>query len=293
MGVGEDFATFRQNYIIPTGTISSIGRRYRAITRRLNLDFWNTDSETSNSLYVGSYGRDTASCGISDLDVGFILPPAVYQRYDSYIGNGQSQLLQAVRTSIRKTYSTSDAFGDGQVVVIAFDDGITFEVLPAFINTDGSWTHPNSNAGGSWAVTNPRAEIDAIRTENLAANRNLKCLARMMRRWKYQNDVPISGWLIDTLAYQFMKLWSYKDKSFLYHDYMARDFFAFMAAQRTMQSYWRAPGSGSNVPTKGNFQHPAYAAHALALKAIKQRTDGYEWTSRQTWRTIFGTTFPS
>lgn len=293
MGVAEDFAVFRQNYIISKDTISSIGRRYRTITRRLNLDFWNTDSETSHSLYVGSYGRDTASCGISDLDVGFVLPNALYQQYDAHLGNGQSQLLQAVRNSIRKTYSTSDAFGDGQVVVIAFDDGITFEVLPAFINTAGSWTHPNSNGGGSWGVTNPRAEIDAIHNENLAANGNLKSLARMMRRWKYQNSVPISGWLIDTLSYQFIKSWSYKDKSFLYHDYMARDFFAFMAAQSTTQSYWRAPGSGSYVPTKGNFQRPANTAHALALKAIQQRADGYEWASRQTWRTIFGTTFPS
>ena len=293
MGVAEDFAVFRQNYIISKDTISSIARRYKAITRRLNLDFWNTDSETSHSLYVGSYGRDTASCGISDLDVGFVLPNALYQRYDSYLGNGQSQLRQAVRTSIRKTYSTSDAFGDGQVVVIAFDDGITFEVLPAFINNAGSWTHPNSNAGGSWAVTNPRAEIDAIHAENQAANGNLKCLARMMRRWKYQNGVPISGWLIDTLAYQFIKSWGYKDKSFLYHDYMARDFFAFLAAQSTTQSYWRAPGSGSNVPTKGNFQRAASTAHNLAVQAIKQRADGYEWASRQSWRTIFGTTFPS
>lgn len=293
MGAAEDFAVFRQNYIIPKDTISSIARRYRAITRRLNLDFWNTDSETSHSLYVGSYGRDTASCGISDLDVGFVLPNSLYHQYNAHLGNGQSQLLQAVRASIRKTYSTSDAFGDGQVVVIAFNDGITFEVLPAFINDAGSWTHPNSNAGGSWAITNPRAEIDAIHNENLAANGNLKCLARMMRRWKYQNGVPISGWLIDTLSYQFIKSWSYKDKSFLYHDYMARDFFAFMASQSTTQSYWRAPGSGSNVPTKGNFQRAANTAHGLALQAIKQRADGYEWASRQSWRTIFGTTFPS
>ena len=179
MGVAEDFATFRQNYIIPSATISSIGARYRRITKRLNQDFWNSDSESSHSLYVGSYGRDTASIGISDLDVAFLLPAAVYHQYNAYQGNGQSALLQAVRASIRKTYSASDTFGDGQVVVIAFDDGITFEVLPAFDNTAGTWNHPNANGGGSWAVTNPRAEIDAIHNENKAANGNLKCLARM------------------------------------------------------------------------------------------------------------------
>ena len=44
------------------GTIST---RYKAITRRLNTDFRTTTSETSHSLYVGSYGRNTAIKGIS------------------------------------------------------------------------------------------------------------------------------------------------------------------------------------------------------------------------------------
>src|SRR5690606_6007564 len=103
------------------GTISS---RYKAITRRLNTDFWNTVSDTSHSLYVGSYGRNTAINGFSDLDMVFELPSTLYFQYDKYAGNGQSALLQAVRNSMRKTYSTSDIGGDGQVVVVKFTDGI-------------------------------------------------------------------------------------------------------------------------------------------------------------------------
>jgi hypothetical protein len=57
---------------------------------------------------------------------------------------------------MRNTYPTSDVAGDGQVVVINFDDNITFEVLPVFENNDGSsWTYPNANGGGSWKVCNP------------------------------------------------------------------------------------------------------------------------------------------
>jgi hypothetical protein len=61
MGVGEDFSIFKDNYNITTDLISSISNRYKRITRQLNTDFWNTDSDTAHSLYVGSYGRDTAA----------------------------------------------------------------------------------------------------------------------------------------------------------------------------------------------------------------------------------------
>ena len=54
-------------------------------------------------------------------------------------------------------------FGDGQVVVITFDDGVRFEILPVFDNKDSdSWTYPNANGGGEWRVCNPRAEMKAL-----------------------------------------------------------------------------------------------------------------------------------
>src|ERR1700750_2687855 len=128
MGVGEDFATFKDNYNITSELITSFSYRYKRITRQLNKDFWNTESDTAHSLYVGSYGRDTAAKGVSDLDVAFELPTALYHQYNSHQNNGQSALLQAVKRSIQNTYKTSESFGDGQVVVVSFDDKLTFEV---------------------------------------------------------------------------------------------------------------------------------------------------------------------
>jgi tRNA nucleotidyltransferase (CCA-adding enzyme) len=96
------------------GTISS---RYKAITRRLNTDFWSTASDTSHSLYVGSYGRGTSIQGFSDLDMVFELPSYLYFQFDKYTGNGQSALLQSVRNSMQKKYSTSSIGGDGQIVL--------------------------------------------------------------------------------------------------------------------------------------------------------------------------------
>ena len=245
MGLSEWFSTFCSNLQVQDGgTISS---RYRAITQRLNTDFRSTTSDTANSLYVGSYGRNTAIKGFSDLDMVFELPAAVYHQYEAHQGNGQSALLQAVRASMQRTYSTSDVGADGQVVVVSFRDGITFEVMPVFTNSGGSYTYPNANDGGSWKTTNPQPEIKAIRERNAACNGNLVLLCRMMRAWKNQWSVPIGGLLIDTLAYQFIENYEYRVKSYLYYDFICRDCFKWMADQSETQKFWRAPGSGQYV----------------------------------------------
>ena len=43
-------------------------------------------------VYTGSYGRDTAISGFSDLDMLFWLHPDDHSRFDSHQGNGQSAL---------------------------------------------------------------------------------------------------------------------------------------------------------------------------------------------------------
>jgi hypothetical protein len=293
MGVGEDFAAFKNRYNVSADLISSISARYRRITRQLNTDFWNTDSDTAHSLYVGSYGRDTSASGVSDIDMAFVLPVSEYTKYKAYQNNGPSTLLQAVKTSIRKTYPTSDAYGDGQVVVINFTDKIKFEVLPVFETTDKeSFLHPNANSGGSWKGCNPRAETAAIKKRSDATNRNLKHLARMMRVWRDWGGVPLTGMLIDTLAFQFIDSYAHKDKSFLYHDLMARDFFNHLTAQDEKQTIWRAPGSGAHVARTGVFEHKARSAFLRSVEAIAYDNNGNAWSRRMKWREVFGPTYP-
>jgi len=292
MGLADWFSTFCSNIKVSNG--ETISQRYKAITKRLNTDLWATTSDTSHSLYVGSYGRNTAIEGFSDLDMIFELPSALYHQYDGYSGNGQSALLQAVRSSMQKTYSTSDVGADGQVIAVKFQDGITFEVVPVFVNTAGSYTFPNANNGGSWQTTNPKPEIQAIHDRNAACNNNLVPLCRMMRSWKNKWSVPIGGLLVDTLAYQFIIGWEYKDKSHTYYDYMCRDFFKWMADQSSSQEYWKAPGSGQYVYGKELFQYKAKRCYNISLEAIAYETANpkKEWSAKQKWREIFGTSFP-
>jgi len=290
MSISTKFETFNKNIRISQNNQDKISSRYKQITKRLNLDFWGSESETNHSLYVGSYGRDT-DIHVSDVDILFQLPYSVYEQYNNYSGNGQSALLQAVKTSLQKTYSTSHIKGDGQVIGINFDDGICFEIVPCFKNTDDSFTYPDTNNGGSWKTTNPKPEIKEIGDKNQEWNKNLKRLCRMARAWKDEWNVPMGGLLIDTLAYNFLKDWEHKDKSYTYYDWMVRDFFEYVKNQNETQNYWLAVGSKQYVWRKGKFEYKALQCYNIALEAIKNEEKNYEDTANQKWKEIFGSKF--
>lgn len=176
MSVGDWFSNFCTALNINQEKRQSFGNRTARITKVLNQDFRGTDSDTANRFYVGSMGRNTAIPSVSDVDLLYVLPYATYEQYNAYSGNKQSALLSAVRTSIRRTYTTSDVFGDGQVVAIAFDDGVTYELLPAFLNKEGGYTFPDTNNGGSWKFCKPKHEMDAFSARDSECNRNLVAL---------------------------------------------------------------------------------------------------------------------
>ena len=291
MSVATNFETFCSNLLIGQDKRATISARYLAICKRLNIDFWNVDT-TSGGKYVGSFGRNTATNYISDIDMLFEMPLSTYETYNNYYTNGQSALLQAVRKSISTTYPNTTVKGDGQIVQVSFSDGMKFEVLPAFKNEDGGYKFANANNGGSWKITNPVPEINAISNGDILTNYNLRPLCRMTRAWKYYNSVPISGHLIDTLAYRFLTNWEYRDKSYLYYDWMSRDFFQYLKDQDISQTTWYAVGSGQAIYNADNFRGKAIVAYNKAVEAINQETNQYYWRSKQTWREIYGLRFP-
>lgn len=193
---------------------SDISYRYERITRAINREFWDSESVTAHSFYVGSYGRGTA-IDTSDIDILMELPRDMYNQYDAHKGNGQSRLLQTVKNAILETFPHSDVRGDGQVVVVNFTDGIKFEILPAFKNLDywGRWTgkydYPDSNMGGNWLSTNPKAEQEAMKQKNRESNGLLYDTCRHMRQIRdtHFKSYHLPGIVIDSFAYHNIGNW--------------------------------------------------------------------------------------
>lgn len=204
----------RDSEVITREQRATISERYKRVTRAVNRTFWDSESETAHSRYVGSYGRGTA-IDTSDIDILIELPRAKYEQYDARKGNGQSQLLQALKDAILDTYPRSNIKADGQVVDIFFSDGIKFEILPAFQqfdwwgNWNGKYDYPDSNMGGNWLTTDPRAEQQAMKSKNIETNGLLFDTCQHMRqiRDNYFSSYHLSGIVIDSYVYHHIGDW--------------------------------------------------------------------------------------
>ena len=285
MSVSEMFQQFIGNLAIDNR--EQISKRYGKITKALNEKYRNSASETANTLQVGSYGRYTAIKNISDLDMVYMMPASQWDRFKD---GRQSALLQEIKNTLKDIgdFSRTEMWGDGQVVVISFSNH-DIEVLPAFEQDDGSFKYPDTNNGGSWPITKPRLEIKAISDMDKDKNSNLRPLCKMIRAWKNKHGVAMSGLLIDTLAYNFLKSTSdFDDKSYTYYDWMARDFFLY-ASNLPEQDYFLAPGSNQRVKVKKKFQKKAKKAYELSLEAIVAEK---EQSVNAKWKKIFGRPFP-
>lgn len=191
-----------------------IAKRYKRITHAINAEFRGIDNDTAYSRYVGSYGRGTA-IDTSDIDILVELPRDEYNRYDAQKGNGQFRLLQAVKSAVLTTYPLSKVKADGQVVVVNFSDGMKFEILPAFRhidwlgNWDGRYDYPDTNMGGNWRSTNPKAEQDAMAQRNRESNGLLYDTCKHIReiRDTHFKSYHLSGIVIDSYVYHHISDW--------------------------------------------------------------------------------------
>ena len=203
----------QNNETISSTTRELISKRYKTITKAINRCFWNETSDTKHSLYVGSYGRGTA-IDVSDVDIIVILPDSEKERFDNCSYNGQSYLLQVVKDAIVSSYPNSDVHADGQVVVINFSDEMKFEIVPVFENYNYftrsiTYIYPDTNDGGKWKNTNPKAEQEAINYKNNESNGLLKDTCRHIRRLRsnYFSSYHLSGILIDSFVYAAIGGW--------------------------------------------------------------------------------------
>ncbi len=295
MGITKKFKEFCTSLRLSEHSVGRIRRRYEQIEKIINSKYYKSTPETSHCMYVGSYGRGTdIHVSVSDIDIIVVLPQEVYNKYDNYQGNGQTALLKEVTGVIQKNFKSAYIGRNGRVIVVKFPDGITFGILPAFFNQNGTgFTYPETTSGGSWKNTNPKAEIDEmIRADNEDCNNNLRRLCRMTRAWKDERKVPISGLLIDTLAYNFIINWKHRKESYTYYDWMMRDFFEYLANLNKDQKYWYSPGAKHYVWKKGNFELEAKKCHKIAAEAVENECQKKHLQADHKWIQIFGKKFP-
>lgn len=243
--------------IISRDLRTRISYRYHVITKAINKEFWGSNSETTHSIYVGSYGRGTA-VDTSDIDILVEIPQNEYERFDHMRGNGQSRLLQVVKEAILISYPRTTIKADGQVVVILFSDGMRIEIVPAFPKVPVwpsrkiEYAYPDTNNGGNWKSADPKAEQEAMKLKNNNSNGLLKDTCKHIRRVRDEkyNRYHLSGILIDSFVYAAIGTWKWANDSydrpaepFEYESALLSYFY------QNKYGYLYAPGSFQEVST--------------------------------------------
>lgn len=293
MTVFERFNKFLSNVALTTDQKLDGIVKHTGVRKCLNQHYYGISSEYANSMLVGSWGKDTQVRPPRDIDVLFVLPYSVYQRYEGKIGNKQSQLLQEVKSVLSKTYSTTKMRADGQVVVVPFMS-YAVEVVPAFGLTNGQYWICDTNNGGSYKKTDPAAQTKSVSDSDTQSNGNTRDLVKMMKKWQEYCSVPLKSFCIELVAVEFIATWEYRGKSSVYYDWMVRDFLKHLIAKAN--GYVIVPGTFEIVWLGDDWKSKAESAYNRAVKGCQYEAD--ETNSSKNvdawweWHNIFGDDIP-
>ena len=278
--VKDDFNEFISNLQIDN--FDDINTSLVGIAKKLNQKYYD-NSTTDNYLMVGSMGRNTSIKGESDIDIIYELPNEVFERFDDYESNGQSQLLNEIRDVLKEKYPSTDIKGDGQVVVISFTK-YKIELVPSFKQDNNSYKYPDTHDSGSWKITKPILEIEEA--NNMINNTSTyRDICQMIREWKANNGVTICGLLIDTLIKDFLdNNYEYKWKAKSDYYELLKSVFKYLSDQDEDRKQWNAMGSNQIIENKNfNFIKKGKKAY----NKLSNSTD-----ESSTLRELFGSRFP-
>jgi hypothetical protein len=242
--VTRRFTQLLDNLAITPQQLADGSTKQAGIRACLNRHYWNTSSDTANSMLIGSWGKNTRGRPSRDIDVLFLLPAPVYYRFQERSWNRHSQLLQELKDVLANTYSQTTMRGDGQVVMVPFNT-TPIEIAPGFRCTDGSIIVCDTNGGGRYKASTAEAELADLNASDIRWNGNTRALARLMKRWQRECNVPLKSFQLERLAVEFLQVWPYSCQNVFYYDWMVRDFFAYLISRAN--GCIIMPGTGETI----------------------------------------------
>ena len=150
---------------------------------------------------VGSFGHGTGVRGFHDVD---LLVSIKATRPDS-----SDTALRWVRDALNASFPYTPVRVSRPAVVVEFaGKDETWEVIPGLItsNNDSVKVYDIPGAASGWMRSAPLEHLAYVNSVNNADDikGGAKKLARLVKAWKYYNDVPISSFYLEMRAAQYM-----------------------------------------------------------------------------------------
>ncbi len=261
------------------------------IVSSLNRSYWDTTDAVENAFVVGSWGKDTAISPPTDIDLFFLPPVEVYERFNDRAGNVQSQLLQEVKSVLEATYRQTDMRGDGQVVVVGFNS-VTVEVVPAFRVNGGGYYICDTHDGGRWKHVDTIGEINDLDTKDKSYFGNVRKLTKIIKQWNRYWDAQIKSFHIEQLVKEALANSNYGFRDEYWFDWLVRDVFTHMAV-RAGGSFFMPGLVFENIEFGDAWRAKAEAARDIAILACVYEERDMEASAGLEWQKLLGTKIPA
>lgn len=167
-------------------------------------------SLTVNSIReTGSFSHGTGVRNYSDVDVLVSLGHAKPASPDTALG--------WVKSALQKSFPTTTVRISKPAVVVEFAAGKeTWEVIPGFATNKGDKdyvVYDIPGVGSAWLDSAPAAHLEYVTSINgtTGIKGGAKALSRLVKAWKYYNNVPVSSFYLEMRAAKYMST----EKSFV------------------------------------------------------------------------------
>ncbi|GAB3121930.1 hypothetical protein GCM10027160_39960 [Streptomyces calidiresistens] len=237
----------------------------------------------------GSFSNGTGISQKSDVDYFARLP---LDRKTEY----PSSLLESMKEALRENlWEASRVWISRPTVSIDFNRLVTqYEVTPAFYERLGRGSNEVfliPGPGNTWRESSPRAHLNYVHDSNLKHGGKVKGLARLLKAWKYEHDVPISSFYLEMRAAQYG---ASKDSIFYppalcdlvrsIINYEARSMNDPMGLVNRITACSSEQNRSTTLRKMKN--------HLPLLESAYEEWTKDNWMSSQRYRTVFGPDFP-
>ena len=286
IAVERRFMNFAEELLLTKDQLDDGVIKQLGVRQSLQRAYYGLRTDDPPGMLVGSWGRTTQVRPSSDIDVLFVLPASEKARFDNYSGNGQSALLQEVKSVLQQTYPATDMRGDGQVVQVKFNS-IMVEILPAFRSSENYTFHfPDTHNGGSWKASHPEFEQASFTVIDQDSAGNFRKVIRMMKCWKRHCNIEIKSFILEHIIYEFFRQYDLKRKSFFWYDWIIRDFFGFLISMMNRQVW--IPNDTAYVSVGDEWGNKANVAYGDAIEACRLEYEDLSVSAGLAWQRLFG-----
>lgn len=271
------FSDFCKNIRLTTDQRKDAKKKYRGVIKKLHDSYYTCEYDGKTKYLFGSNKTESDIRPIrdgQDVDVLFKIPQETFDKFDKYESNGQSALLQEIKTLLNEKYTSTDAIkGWGKVVLVEFSGNKhNVEVLPALEQDNGTFLIPNTEGNGSWDSFDPRKQIESFRVSNDKTNGLTAELTRMLKTWvKSTSSLNYKSYNLLQDVISFLQTEFKSGANFKEYAVVLKSFFDYMKAR-------------CDSSLKGHFD----TAYSRSVKAIQYMDNDKPKEASCEWRKVFG-----